>query len=94
MKKLLIYFGGNYKLGYFGGHFYTFKGFFKTKVQNGNVFGGSQNFKVFFFFGGGGGEGGAGMPDIPIFRVGGKQWMHEEKLRVAPINDTFSVLSF
>ena len=35
-----------------------------------------------------------GMPDIPIFRVGGKQWMHEEKLRVAPINDTFSVLSF
>ena len=49
--------------------------------------GGSQNFKVFFF-------GGGGMPDIPIFRVGGKQWMHEEKLRVAPINDTFSVLSF
>ena len=35
------------------------------------------------------------MPDIPIFRGGGgKQWMHEEKLRVAPINDTFSVLSF
>ena len=61
MKKLLIYFGGNYKLGYFGGHFYTL---FKTKVQNGNVFGGSQNFKVFF----GGGEG--GMLDIPIFRVG------------------------
>ena len=29
-----------------------------------------------------------------FFRVGVKQWMHEEKLRVAPINDTFSVLSF
>ena len=48
-----------------------------------------QGFFFFFFFGGG------GMPDIPIFRRGGgKQWMHEEKLRVAPINDTFSVLSF
>ena len=89
MKKLLIYFGGNYKLGYFWAHFYTFKGFFKTKVQNGNVFGGSQISRCFFFFWGGG-----GMPDVPIFRVGGKQWMHEEKLRVAPINDTFSVLSF
>ena len=50
MKKLLIHFGGNYELGYFGGHFYTFYVFFKTKVQNGNVFGGSQNFKFFFFF--------------------------------------------
>ena len=52
--------------------------------------GGHKISRCFFFFGGGG----AGMPDIPIFRVGGKQWMHEEKLRVAPINDTFSVLSF
>ena len=51
--------------------------------------GGHKISRCFFFFGGG-----AGMPDIPIFRVGGKQWMHEEKLRVAPINDTFSVLSF
>ena len=24
VKKVLIYFGGNYKLGYFVGHFYTF----------------------------------------------------------------------
>ena len=24
MKKMLISFGDNYKLGYFGGHFYTF----------------------------------------------------------------------
>ena len=63
--------------------FIHFRAFFKTKVQNGNVFGGSL-----FFLGGG------GMPDIPVFRVEGKQWMHEEKLREAPINDTFSVLSF
>ena len=71
--------------------------FFKTKVQNGNVFGGSQNFKSFFFLGGGGW---GGMPDIPSF--GGWGWTvdagskptHEEKLRVAPINDTFSVLLF
>ena len=50
-----------------------FRVFFKAKVHNGNVFGGSQNFKFFFsfFFGGGGGVGGVvGMPDIPIFRVG------------------------
>ena len=60
----------------------------------GMFLGGHKISRCFFFFGGGGGEGGAGMPDIPIFRVGGKQWMHEEKLRVAPINDTFSVLSF
>ena len=66
MKKLLIYFGDNYKLGYFGGHFYTFEGFFKAKVHNGNVFGGSQNFKVFFFFLGGGG-GGAGVCLIFLF---------------------------
>ena len=58
MKKLLVYFGSNYKLGYFGGSFQYILGLFKTKVQNGNVFGGSQNFKFFFcffFFWGGGG---------------------------------------
>ena len=42
-----------------------FRAFFKAKVHNGNVFWGSQNFKVFFLGGGAG-----GMPDIPIFRVG------------------------
>ena len=36
--------------------------------------------KISSFFGGWG----VGMPDIPIFQGGGKQWMHEEKLRVAP----------
>ena len=46
MKKLLIYWA---ILGVISIHF---RAFFKTKVQNGNVFGGSQNFK-FFFFGGG-----------------------------------------
>ena len=51
MKKLLICFGANNKLGYFGGHFYTFRAFFKIKVQNGNVFGGSQNFKCVFYLG-------------------------------------------
>ena len=48
MKKLLISFGGNYKLGYFGYYFYTFLGFFKTKVQNGNVFWGITKFQLFF----------------------------------------------
>ena len=46
-----------------------------------------------FFWGGGGG---GGMPDSYClgWGGGGKQWVHEEKLRVAPINDTFSVLSW
>ena len=69
-EVLFISFGGHYKLGYFGGHFYTFY-VFKIKVQNGNMFWGSQMFLgitklqvfffVLFFFWGGG-----GMPDIPI----------------------------
>ena len=50
MKKLLISFGGSYKLGYFGGHFYTVYGFFKSKVQNGNVFWGITKFQVFCSF--------------------------------------------
>ena len=71
-----------------------FRAFFKT-VQNGNVSWGITKFQ--------GGEGG-GMPDIPIFWGGwglggktvdaGSKPTHEEKLRVAPINDTFSILSF
>ena len=67
MKKLLICFGANNKLGYFGGHFYTFRAFSKIKVQNGNVFGGSQSFKCVFYLGWGVG----GMPDIHIFFGGG-----------------------
>ena len=58
MEKLLISFGGNYKLGYFWGSFLYILVLFKTKVQNVNVLGGSQNFKCvlfFFVFGGGGG---------------------------------------
>ena len=47
-----------------------FRASFKAKVHNGNVFGGSQNFKVFFFFFFFFWGGGVGMPDIPIFRVG------------------------
>ena len=47
-----------------------------------------------FFFGGGGGWGVCLI--FLFFRVWGwvKQWIHEEKLRVAPIHDTYSVLSF
>ena len=50
------------------------------------------------------GGGGGGMPDIPLFFLrgggggstedaGSKPW-HEEKLRVAPMNDTYSLFSF
>ena len=70
MKRKLIFFylGGRYgeiadifwgqlQIGLFWGPFLYILGLFKTKVQNVNVFGGSQNFKCvlcFFFFWGGG----------------------------------------
>ena len=62
---------GQLQIGLFWGSFLYILGLFKTKVQNVNVFGGSQNFKcvlVFlfcFFFGGG--------SDISIFGGGVKQ---------------------
>ena len=61
MKKLLIYFGGNYKLDYFGGHFYTFRAFLRPRYRMGMFLGDHKISRVFFFLGGG------GMPDIPIF---------------------------
>ena len=73
-EEIVDIFWGQLQIGFFGGSFLYILGLFKTKVQNGNVFGGSQNFKfflfiylfIFFFWGGGG-----GMPDIPIFGVAG-----------------------
>ena len=67
-EEIVDIFWGQLQIGLFWGHFYTFYGFFKTKVQNGNVLGDHKKFQVFFFFFFGGG---GGMPDIPIFRVGG-----------------------
>ena len=59
------------------------------------MFLGDHKISSFFFFLVGGGRGvGVVCLIFLFFRVGGKQWMHEEKLRVAQINDTFSVLSF
>ena len=54
------------------------------------MFLGDHKSSRFFFFLGGGGYA------CYSYSLGwvGKQWMHEEKLRVAPINDNFSVLSF
>ena len=57
MKKLLIYFGTITNWAILGVISIHFRAFFKAKVHNGNVFGGSQNFNVFFFFFGGGGRG-------------------------------------
>ena len=66
MKRKLIFFylGGRYgeivdifwgqlQIGLFWGPFLYILGLFKTKVQNVNVFGGSQNFKCVLFFWGG-----------------------------------------
>ena len=68
-RKLTFFIGGGYgeivdifweqlQIGLFWGSFLYILGLFKTKVQNVNVFGGSQNFKcviVFFVFFWGGG---------------------------------------
>ena len=67
-EEIVDIFWGQLQIGLFWGSFLYVLGLFKTKVQNGNVFGGSQNFKFFvfffffFFFWGGG----VVMPDIPI----------------------------
>ena len=65
MKKLLIYFGGNYKLGYFGVISIHFRAFLRPRHILGMFLGDHkfQGFFFFFFFFWGGG----GMPDIPIF---------------------------
>ena len=58
-REIVDIFWGQLQIGLFWGSFLYVLGLFKTKVQNVNVFGGSQNFKcvlvLFFFFGGGGG---------------------------------------
>ena len=70
-EEIVDIFLGQLQIGLFWGSFLYILGVFKAKVHNGNVFGGSQNFKFFFsFFFGGWGVGGVGMPYIPIFRVG------------------------
>ena len=48
MKKLLISFGGNYKLGYFGVISIHFRFSCKTKVQNGNGFLGDHKISSVF----------------------------------------------
>ena len=57
--EIVDIFWGQLQIGLFWGSFMYILGLFKTKVQNVNVFGGSQNFKCvlgfFLFFCGGGG---------------------------------------
>ena len=56
------------------------------KISSGG--GGLPDIPLFFLRGGGGGGGGGSTED-----AGSKPW-HEEKLRVAPMNDTYSLFSF
>ena len=44
-EEIVDIFLGPLQIELFWGHFYTFKFFLKIKVQNGNILGGSQNFK-------------------------------------------------
>ena len=65
-EEIVIYFGAIRNWAILGVISIHFRAFLRPRYPNGNVFGGSQNFKV--FLGGGWGRGGGvGMPDIPIF---------------------------
>ena len=90
-EEIVDIFWGQLQIGLFLGSFlYILRLSLRPRYRMG-MFLGITKFQGFFFLGGGGGR----VCLIFLFIwVGGKQWMHEEKLRVAPINDTFSVLSF
>ena len=58
MKKVLIYFGDNYKLGYFGGSFLNILRLFLRPRYRMGMFLGITKFLFFWGGGGGGGVGG------------------------------------
>ena len=96
-KEIVDIFWGHLQIWLFWGSFLYIVGLFLRPRYRMGMFLGDHKISRFFFFfwGGGGGVWGAWVCLMFLFfRVGGKQWVHEEKLRVAPINDTFSVLSF
>ena len=72
MKKLLISFWGNYKLGYLGVISIHFRAFLRPRYRMG-MFLGITKFQVFFFFFFFFFWWGRYMPDIPIMGWGDKQ---------------------